>query len=98
MLWKMRLAVGAGIGVALLVSVLSGLLMKARLDETRLMLEQVTAQIEATTEAARLMAAQTDLLIRQIERSMQERTARDRAIVEETDQCLNEQLPSGLLD
>jgi multidrug resistance efflux pump len=98
MLWKMRFAIGGGILVALGAAVLTGLLLKARLDETRLRLELMTAQVEETTEAARRMAAQTDLLIEQMERALEDRAARDRAIVEETDQCLDERLPSGLLD
>lgn len=98
MLWKMRFAIGGGILAVLVVTVLTAMVMKARLDETKLRLELVTAQIEETTEAARRMSAQTQLLIEQIEQSQGDRAARDRAIVEGTDQCLDEQLPLGLLD
>jgi hypothetical protein len=95
---KMKLQIGVGLALGLGVSVLSGLYLKARLDETRIRMQLVTAQLEATTEAAKRMAAQTDLLIQQIEESTERRGARDRAITRETDQCLDAQLPSGLLD
>lgn len=78
--------------------VLSGMYLKARLDATKLQLEVVTAQAEANLEAAERVVRQTEALMEQMTKTLQDRADRDRAIVEETDQCLDEQLPSGLLD
>jgi len=77
---------------------LSGMYLKARLDATQDQLEQMTAQAEANREAAERVARQTESLLALMTKTLEDRTERDREILKETDQCLDAQLPSGLLD
>jgi hypothetical protein len=44
------------------------------------------------------VARQTESLLELMTKTLEDRTERDREILEETDQCLEEQLPLGLLD